>query len=131
MSSRLPCATQFSLRRIACILFLVTTLVALGADAPRKAFDIPAAAAEKSLKQFAAQAGVEVLFSTEAAAGIRTNSVKGQLTPLEAITQLVAGTRLVAVPDDRNGIIRISRGPDPNAQGAAPPTTGDRPAVRN
>lgn len=108
------------------VLLLAASLPLLRAAAARRAFDIPADLAEKSLKQFAAQSGVEVLFSTEAANGVRTNAVRGELTPLEAATQMLAGTRLVVVPDSKHEILRISRAPDPNGQRAAP-TPSDRP----
>ena len=96
-------------------------LTALGAEA-KKAFDIPAGAAEESLASFAKQSGLEVVFSTEAAAGVRTAAIKGQIVPQEALQSMLAGSPLVIVRNDKNGVLRITRGAgvDPKAQGPAP-----------
>ena len=102
-----------------CFLGLLA-LTAHGAEAKRS-FDIPSDAAEKSLAMFAKQSGVEVLFSTEAAAGIRTEAIKGEIVPLEALQFMLAGTPLVIVRDDKNGVLRITKGVpvNPKAQGRA------------
>ncbi len=99
---------------------LCTALGAFAQPAPR-AFDLPADSAERSLKAFAAQAGLEVIFVTEVAANVKTNALKGSFTPREAIDRLLAGTPLVAVQDARTGALRVSRGPD------APTAPNDRP----
>ena len=41
-------------------------------SAVSRKFDVPAGAAEKTLKQFSEQAGVQLLFSTDLVAGVRT-----------------------------------------------------------
>jgi len=99
----------------------------LHASAPARSFDIPAGDAEKTLQRFAAQSGVEVLFSTAAAKGVRTNAVKGSYTAGEAARRMLAGTPLYLVSDAKNGVLRIARAPDPNAPRAARKTTRDRP----
>src|SRR4051812_7022171 len=68
------------------------------ADAAKKSFDVPAAEAPVSLKQFAQQAGMELLYSAKEVAGAKTNAVKGVLTPREALTKMLSGTKLVATP---------------------------------
>ena len=85
-----------------------------------RAFDIPAGAAENTLRQFAAQSGREVLFSTEAARGVRTNAVKGNLIVQVAARQMLSGTPLHLIEDDNHGVLRIARVADPNVQRAAP-----------
>jgi hypothetical protein len=114
--------------RFAALLFAgaFVASVWLGAAELTRAFDIPAGLAEKTLKQFASQSGMEVLYSTDAAHGVRTNAVKGRLAVREAVTRLLLGTQLYVI-DDRKGVLRIARAPDPNGQRAAPKTTGDRP----
>lgn len=92
-----------------CLACFFSTRLALAAEAKRS-FNIPAETAEKSLKQFASQSGVEVLFSTQAAAGIRTNAIKGDFAPTDAVRQMLAGTPLYLVNDDKNGVLRIVRG---------------------
>src|SRR5688572_12296245 len=64
------------------------------ASAAARAFDIPADTADKTLKQFAAQSGLEVAFGTATTSAVRTNAVKGNLTPREAVETMLAGTGL-------------------------------------
>ena len=52
---------------------------------PRVDFDLPLDRAEQTLKVFSAQAGQQVLFTTESVAQVRTNAVRGDLTPREAL----------------------------------------------
>jgi hypothetical protein len=83
-------------------------------DAIKKSFDVPAADAPVSLKQFAQQAGLELLYSAREVAGAKTNAVKGLLTPREALTRMLSGTKLVATPGKNRGAIAVTRAPDPN-----------------
>jgi hypothetical protein len=92
-----------------------------------RVFDIPAGVAEETLKQFAAQSGVEVLFSTEATRGVRTKAVKGNIAVQDALKSMLSGTPLYVVDDRKNGVLRIARAADPNGQRAARKTTCDRP----
>ncbi|MBI2513966.1 MAG: TonB-dependent receptor [Opitutae bacterium] len=105
------CVPRF-LRSLAMAALLVG---ALHAAEPARAFDIPAGPAENALKAFSTQSGVELLFSTEAASGVRTNAVRGELPPSEAIERLLAGTELQAVRDAASGVLRITRVPKPVA----------------
>lgn len=77
--------------------------------ASRSLFDLPADAAEASLRRFSEQAGCEVLFATRVTRGVRTNSVKGELSTIEAIDALLADTGLVAVHDQKTGFISVRR----------------------
>jgi iron complex outermembrane receptor protein len=131
----LPPRMQFPLSRLHCLRFAwllcgLAWSAAHAADGLRS-FDVPAGLAETTLKQFAAQAGMEVLFSTEVARGVRTNAVKGTLAVQEAAKQMLSGTPLYVVSDGRHGVLRIARTPNPNAQRAAPKTSGDRPNHSN
>src|SRR5688572_16464499 len=106
------------------LLFASFVLTAGAADADSfQPFDIPAGEAERTLKQFATQSGLEVLYSTEAARGVRTNAVKGRLIAREAVTQMLSGTPLYVVNDSKNGVLRIARINDPNAPRAAQKAT--------
>ena len=62
----------------------------------------------------AAQSGLEVLFSTEAARGVRTKAVKGRLVADEAVKQMLSGTPLYVVVDSKNRVLRIARTKHPN-----------------
>jgi outer membrane receptor protein involved in Fe transport len=72
-------------------------------------FDLPAESADASLKRFSEQSGVDVIFATRVAVGVKTNAVKGEFPPLEAISRLLAGTGLVPVLDETNGALTVSR----------------------
>jgi outer membrane receptor protein involved in Fe transport len=109
------------------LLFSGLSFPAAAAGAETKPFDIPAESAETALKEFAAQAGVEVLYSTENTAGVRTNAVKGEFAPAEAVRQMLDGTPLYVVDDTKNGILRIARNGDPNGPRAEQTKPGARP----
>lgn len=76
-------------------------------SAAKISFDLPAGDAERSLKQFSARSGMEVLFASESAANVRTNAIKGDYTPTDAIVRMLAGTKLAAVHEEKTGAIRI------------------------
>ncbi len=85
------------MRAFACLLAMSTAIFA--AEGEVKSFDIAAVDAERALRMFSAQSGVQVVFPTEVVRGITTKSVKGDLTPADAIDQLLSGTVLVAMTD--------------------------------
>lgn len=109
-----------------CLLLLIVSGMLHAAD-PTRSFDIPAGDAEKMLQRFAVQSGVEVLFSTQAAKGVRTNAVKGAFAVEEAVRRMLSGTPLYLVSDTKNGVLRIARAPDPNAPRAAQRNNCERP----
>lgn len=82
---------------------------AADAGSGTKHFDLPSGAAERSLREFSAQSGVQVLFSTNTAAGVKTNGVEGHFTPREAMQRLLEGTKLVV--SEKNGALMVSRRP--------------------
>ena len=102
----------------------IVALPAIAAAAPIRAFDIPAGAADKALKQFVAQSGVELIFGTAAAAQATTNAVKGNYAPREALTLLLQGTGLVVVANEKTGALTVSR--DPKALRTAQNNESDR-----
>ncbi len=92
--------------------------LAPAAEAPKRHFELDADLAANALRKFAAQSGTEVLFGTRTAEKVRTNAVRGDYTPYEAMKLLLAGTGLVTTQDRATGALTISA--DPNAQNAAP-----------
>jgi len=98
------------------IVALLLVVTAAGADSGRKHFDLPGGAAPDILKSFAKQAGHEILFSDEVVGSVKTNTVKGEFTPKEALDLLLADTGLIASQDARTGAFAVRRGmPNPNA----------------
>lgn len=79
-----------------------------------RSFSVPAGPAAASVPQFARQAGIQVLLSVEAAQGIRTNAVAGQLTPRQGLDRLLAGTGL-RIATWRDGVVTLARQQGPEA----------------
>ena len=98
--------------------------VMFGASDPQKPFDLPAGAAEKSLRLFSTQSGVQVIFPTEVTAGIRTPAVHGMFGVRDALDRLLSGTGLVAVHDPKTAAITVQRSNDTPPR-KNPAATGD------
>lgn len=105
----LRCAARW-LRRVIGLVVATLALAHCGqAAATKLSFDLPEDSAEKSLKRFSEQAGREVLFASDITRGIRTNSVKGEMPPHEAIDRLLANTGLVAVHEAEEGAYSVRK----------------------
>ena len=115
-----PCARSFAtggLQILFALRALLLAAVAFVADGrcaaalPEGALplDLPAGGAETTLKLLAAQARVEVVFSTEIAARVRTLPVKGIFTALDAAMRMLADTPLRATQRDAASAIVVSR----------------------
>lgn len=116
---------------------LVFTIGAVrAADTAKKSFDVPAGDAVRTLKQFAAQAGSEIVFSPEVVGAVKTRAVQGQLTPREALDAMLADTGLVAGQEQKTGAFAVRRkaGGEPEKNGPSPAAkrnaTADGPAVK-
>ena len=93
------------------------TYAALAADSGKKPFDIPSGPAEKTLRVFTEQCGLQVGFPTAIAAGVRTNPVQGEFTPEEAAARLLEGTNLKLIRDERSGAYSVVRTAPPEKNG--------------
>ena len=120
--------------RIAAILLGMGCLLDVGtsfAAEPTKAFDIPSGNATDTLKKFSEQSGLSIMFAPERVEGVVTREVIGEMPPPAALSKLLAGTALIAVPTKEPGAYAIRReggAVDPNDNRAAPSDTGGRPA---
>lgn len=108
------------------------TLVGLGlllpavlsaADSAPRTFDIPAGDAVSALKQFAAQSGEQLLYSTDDVAGVQTHALQGEFTPLDALEHLLTRTPLKARQDGKTKAISITAASSPHL----PPTPSHKP----
>ncbi len=109
------------------ILCFALQAAAFAADDTR-AFDVPAGRAALTLKQFAAQAGREIVYAPEAVGDVLTNAVRGSLVPKDALDQMLANTVLVAT-QDKTGAFAVRRRAGVNVGSAAgdpPPSTAQR-----
>lgn len=94
--------------------------ISFGASAAaERIFNVPAGVAADTLKIFSEQAGVAVVFATDSAGRVQTNSLRGAHTAERGITLLLQGTGLNAVVSERTGTITVTR--DPNASRAVLP----------
>lgn len=99
----------------AAVAWLFCATLAGGAETRPRVFDISADTAETALKRFAAQASLEVLLATEVARGVRTNAIKGEYAPLDAVNRMLANTRLTATQVESTGAIVVG-----HKEGASP-----------
>jgi hypothetical protein len=101
-------------------------MIAWGATAnPReRSFDLPADAAEKSIKRFSQQAELEVFYLSSVAKGLRTQPVKGRMSAREALNAMLAGTGLVVIQDEKTGAFTVMKKDPPPADNAAGAKTG-------
>lgn len=107
--------------RVALAYIVLVPLSLLMAAAPRaKYYDIPAGTADRSLKQFSEQAGLEVIFSTQIARAVKTNPVKGEMMARQALDAMLADTGLMIIQDQKTGAFTVSRN-DLNGHAASPP----------
>lgn len=99
-----------SFRRALALVFLagLSWVAAFAAEALLK-FDIPAGDAAQTLKQFAAQAGREIVFAPSQVGGVKTPGVSGELTRQQALDALLSGTGLVATIDSKSGAVSVRR----------------------
>ncbi len=123
-----------SVVRLCCLRALLVLGLVLsaptGAVEARQNFDVAAGDAAVALKQFAKQAGQQIVFPAQEVKGVKTPAIKGEYSLTEALALMLANTGLEVAFDQRSGTIAVSRAVRPNAQRAAPVVTSDRPANR-
>lgn len=83
--------------------------LAAAEEASKRSYDIPAGNAADALKQFSEQSGRGVMANGDLVKGIRTNAVKGEHAPVDALELLLADTGLVAIPDTKSGAFSIRK----------------------
>ena len=70
--------------------------------------DIPAGMASQTLKEFAKQTQVEIIFNAVDIKGIRTKAVAGRMAPEEAIKSMLSGTALSVERDGQSGAFAVT-----------------------
>jgi hypothetical protein len=70
---------------------------------------IPAGPAAQTLKEFARQAQVQIVFDARSVEGVVTNAVDGRMEPAEALERMVRGTPLYLELDHNTGAFAIIR----------------------
>lgn len=94
---------------IAAVASLSFTLAVFAAPTTKKNFDLPSGDAATTLKLFAKQSGEQIVYPLEQVRGVKTNAVKGEAATRKALDQMLDGTILEAVQDEKTGAIAIKR----------------------
>ena len=91
---------------------LVTTSIFAQMVAKKQEFNIPAGDAKQALKQFAAQTNEQLLAADTATAGVKTNTVKGEMTSAEALDAMLTNTGLKADYDAKTRSFAVRKETD-------------------
>lgn len=75
-----------------------------------RSFHIPATDGLVALELFAEQANTSIVYLVAHVQGVRTNLVRGDYTPREALKRLLSGTALLIEEDVRTGTLTLKRG---------------------
>jgi iron complex outermembrane recepter protein len=78
-------------------------------EADKRSFKMPAGPATETLRVFSEQAQVQLLYATDDVRDVKTNAVAGDFTPVDTLNQMLEGTPLVVVPDEKPGAFSIKR----------------------
>ena len=102
----------FKLRALPIILafgFLSTLLLAACTPKEKRSLNIPAGFATNTLKEFAHQAKVEIIFDPQSVYGVKTNAVIGNHDPQSALRIMLKDTPLKVDFDDESGAYAVIR----------------------
>ncbi|MFT3790424.1 MAG: TonB-dependent receptor [Rudaea sp.] len=115
---------RFKMRPLVAALALCASVCAM-ADG-LKPVSVPAGDLTTALELLEKQSGAEIVYRPELLKGLRTGGVKGTLSPQEAVTQLLKGTKLT-IHADKSGVLLIT-GTDGAAPAgdSSPPGTGKK-----
>ena len=124
-------ADRFTGVRILRALILAVALGSLcwAADA-KKNFNVGEGDAANTLKQFAQQAGQQVIFPTLDVKGVRTPAIRGEYSLKEALDLILANTGLEATFDKTSGTFAVSKASLPNAPRVAQTEQSVRPQAK-
>ena len=90
--------------------------------AAKRAFDLSAGDATVTLRQFVEVSGAQVIYLFPSVHGVVTNPVRGDFTPVEALTAMLANTGLHHVEEKQTGALMITR-----VAASKPPATPPSP----
>ncbi len=80
-----------------------------------RSLNIPEGLASHTLKEFAKQANVEIVFNTPSVTDIRTNAVTGKMVPQAALELMLSGTSLIYGRDPETGAYAVTSIQIPNS----------------
>lgn len=91
------------------------------ADPPKRTFNLPEGDAAVTLRQFAKQAGEQIVYPIDLVRGVKTHAVRGSFTARTALDRMVAETGLVVTQDERTGALTVGRPARAHPPAPAPP----------
>jgi len=91
----------FAKSNLAIILVLFAALLVNSAcsEPTKHSLEIPEGFAYSTLKEFAKQTNVEIIYEVPSIVDVKTNAVSGEMTPAEALDLMLSGTPLVFTRD--------------------------------
>lgn len=113
-------------RRAIAVALVAASLASHAAQAA--VVDIPSGDLAAALEAFAKQTGIELVFRADQLHGLRTQGVRGELSPQEAITRLLQGTNLRLQEDQATGAMVIA--PVPPLENRSAPSEPTADAIR-
>jgi len=99
------------------------------AEAPPITFHVASGKAQLTLRVFAEQAGVPVIYPAELVEDAQTRTVDGTYTPHDALDHMLVGTGLSTWQDERTGALAIGRAPRLAKPIELPPFVVEEPAT--
>jgi outer membrane receptor protein involved in Fe transport len=100
-----PCVCAWL--RWSCVLIVFGVIAGALAARETVAFDVPAGRAADTLRIAAAQADVAFIYTAQTVGEVRTLAVRGELAPLAAFRQMLAGTPLTVIWHEQSGTFVI------------------------
>lgn len=88
---------------------LCTLLVSSCTEQEKRSLNIPAGFATNTLKEFAKQAEVEIIFDSQSVYGVQTNAVNGNHDPQTALRIMLKDTPLRVDFDEESGAYAVIR----------------------
>ena len=83
------------------VLFFTGQQVSAQVENEKRSFDVSEGFAINALKEAARQADVEFIFSADLVRDVRTSSIQGEYTPLEAFSLMLAETSLAVFQNEQ------------------------------
>jgi hypothetical protein len=108
-----------AMRQLFRIGMLVVPLLACATESIKRAFNLPADTAEKTLKLYSQQSGRALIMGASEVRDIRTREVRGEFTPREALNRMLADTGLEAVEDPESGSLAVRKRARQNSRSSA------------
>jgi hypothetical protein len=103
---RLSKQARWRIFALATVLMIVSSSTSIADEA--RSFDVDAGQAVKTLKLFAKQSELGIVFDSRSVKDVRTESVVGLMIPSDALKRMLENTTLVFDQDDETGVFAVT-----------------------